>query len=97
MSETWFIVVIVQHEYCLGRSVYLWVSLFYLRLVFVAYGRLAWSFYLQLKFGLVFFAYSSPTVSKKRGVSKITSTVSKKDASLAISAAIPTLVFEISI
>ena len=30
---------------------------FYLQLVFVAYGKWAWSFYLQLKFGLVLFVY----------------------------------------
>ena len=31
------------------------LGLFYLRLVFVAYGHLAWSFFLRLKFGLVLF------------------------------------------
>ena len=94
---------------CGGRGIsirvglfYLRVSLVYLRLVFVAYGQLAWSslltveirfglfaygrnrfglFYLRSspwpeirfgltvprlrKLGLVFFAYGSPTVSKK--------------------------------
>ena len=39
------------------------VSLFYLRLVFVAYGQLAWSlFYLRVTFGLVFFAYGGKLV-----------------------------------
>ena len=50
---------------------YLRVSLFYLRLVFVTYGQLAWSFLLMVeirfglfclrwKIGLVFFTYGSP-------------------------------------
>ena len=30
------------------------------RLVFVAYGQLAWSFFSRLRFGLVFFAYGPP-------------------------------------
>ena len=37
-------------------------GLFYLRLVFVAYGSLVWYFYLRLKFGLVFFAYGGKSV-----------------------------------
>ena len=55
----------------LGRSFYLWLCLFHLRLVPVAHDtNLAWVFYLQLKFGLLFglmvenqvgiFAYRSP-------------------------------------
>ena len=59
----------------MGRSSYLRVSLFYLRLVFVAYGHLAWSFLLtvDLRFGLfcsrwklgfVFFAYGFPRPEK---------------------------------
>ena len=47
----------------LGRSFLLTgKSFFCLRLVFVAYGQLAWFFYLRLKFGLVFFAYSGKSV-----------------------------------
>ena len=38
-----------------GRSFYLWLGLFYLRLVFVAHGNWAWSFLLtfEIQFGLV--------------------------------------------
>ena len=50
----------------LGRSFYLRVSLFYLRLVFVAYGQLAWSFLLtvwsflltvEIRFGLFYLRF----------------------------------------
>ena len=46
-----------------GRSFLLTGKSFYLRLVFVAYGQLAWSFfYLRLKFGWVFSAYGRKSV-----------------------------------
>ena len=57
----------------MGRSFYIRASLFYLRLVFVAYGQLAWSFLFKVwsfclwwKFGLVFFTYGSPPPAEIR-------------------------------
>ena len=71
---------------------YLRVSLFCLRLVFVAYGQLAWSFLLTVeiwfglfclrwKIGLVFFTYGGKSVRKLGLVffAYGSPTVSKKD------------------
>ena len=41
---------------------YLRISLFYLRLVFVAYGQLAWSFSLMLEIWFGLFAYGGKSV-----------------------------------
>ena len=56
----------------MGRSFLLTVRPFYLRMVFVAYGKLVWSFLLTVvglfdlrwRIGLVFFACGSPHVQK---------------------------------
>ena len=75
------------HEQILGELI-LSKSFFYLRLgIFFTYvwslwltvEKSAWSF---RKLDLVFSTYGSPTESKKRTVSKKTSTVSKRDASI---------------
>ena len=46
----------------MSRSFYLQLGLLHLRLVFVAYGNLAWSFLLGVKFGLVLFVYDGKSV-----------------------------------
>ena len=51
-----------KNRFSKGQVFSLTVRSFYLRLVLVAYGKLALSFYLWLKFGLVFLAYGGKAV-----------------------------------
>ena len=74
-----------------GRCFYLWLGLVVSRLVFVAYGKLAWSylltaeiqfglFCLRSKIGLFFFTYSSASRNLIWSfLFAVSPTVSKKD------------------